>query len=78
MKKKISLILTFFLTISLLTACRKEIESIPYEEESTIYSEIIIDGTWKNTLKIIYAADINNTSLGFIPFVIVRNKYSIE
>jgi hypothetical protein len=43
MKKKISLILTFFLTISLLTACRKEIESIPYEEESVISSGEIID-----------------------------------
>ena len=43
MKKKISLILTFFLIISLLTACRKEIESIPYEEESIISSGEIID-----------------------------------
>ena len=43
MKKKISLVLTFFLAISFLTACSKEIESIPYEEESTISSEIIID-----------------------------------
>ena len=42
MKKRISLVLTFFLTISLLTACHKEIESISYEE-MTSYSEEIVD-----------------------------------
>ncbi len=41
MKKTISLILTFFLTTGLLTACHKEIESVPYEDETSISSEII-------------------------------------